>query len=67
MAARLPIFAKRDLDGFFGLAIDNLVQLLLILTLCGGLCGMAGDGAVYITAVRLFSSKTLVTHYTSTS
>lgn len=48
MATRLPIFAKRDLDGFFGLAIDNLVQLLLILALCGGLCGMAGEDSVFI-------------------
>src|SRR5690606_28600328 len=48
MAGRLPIFAKRDLDGLFGLAIDNLVQLLLILALCGGLCGMAGEDAVFI-------------------
>ncbi len=27
-------FVKGDLDGFFGLALDNLVQLLLIDTLC---------------------------------
>jgi len=37
----MRIFVKRDLDGFFGLFIDNLVQLLLIVTLCGGLCGMS--------------------------
>lgn len=48
MAGRLPIFAKRDLDSFFGLAIDNLVQLLLILALCGGLCGMSGDNEYFI-------------------
>ncbi|HOA75103.1 MAG TPA: NCS2 family permease, partial [Phycisphaerae bacterium] len=48
MAGRLPIFAKRDLDGFFGLAVDNLVQLLLILALCGGLVGMTGENAFYI-------------------
>lgn len=40
MSARLPLFVKRDLDGFFGLFIDNLVQLLLIVGLCQGLCGM---------------------------
>jgi AGZA family xanthine/uracil permease-like MFS transporter len=33
------------LDGFFGLFVDNLIQLLLILTLCSGLCGMTGDNA----------------------
>src|SRR5437667_12370384 len=27
-------FVRGDIDGFFGLAIDNLVQLLLIDTLC---------------------------------
>jgi AGZA family xanthine/uracil permease-like MFS transporter len=32
--------AKGDLDGFFGLFIDNLLQLLLILTLCPLLCGI---------------------------
>lgn len=32
-------FAKGDIDGFFGLFIDNLLQLLLIVTLCPILCG----------------------------
>ncbi len=35
---KLPIFCQGDLDGFFGLFVDNLVQLLLIVqltTLCG--------------------------------
>jgi adenine/guanine/hypoxanthine permease len=39
MQARYPVFVKRDLDGFFGLFVDNLVQLLLIVQLCG-LCGI---------------------------
>ena len=43
MSATYPIFVKRDLDGFFGLFLDNLVQLLLIVALCGGLCGMSGE------------------------
>ena len=38
-------FVRRDLDGFFGLFVDNLVQLLLIVALCGELCGMTGDDA----------------------
>ncbi len=46
----MRIFVKRDLDGFFGLFVDNLVQLLLIVTLCGGLCGMHGDDARFIYA-----------------
>lgn len=40
MSNRLPLFVKRDLDGFFGLFIDNLVQLLLIVALCEQTCGM---------------------------
>jgi AGZA family xanthine/uracil permease-like MFS transporter len=39
MQARYPVFVKRDLDGFFGLFVDNLVQLLLIVQLCS-LCGI---------------------------
>ncbi|MFQ5733353.1 MAG: NCS2 family permease, partial [Planctomycetaceae bacterium] len=31
---RLPLFSRGDLDGFFGLFVDNLVQLLLIVQLC---------------------------------
>ena len=42
MSNRLPMFVKRDLDGFFGLFIDNLVQLLLIVALCEMTCGMTG-------------------------
>ena len=34
-------FSKGDLDGFFGLFIDNLLQLLLIFTLCPFLCGIS--------------------------
>ncbi len=49
MPARYPLFVRRDLDGFFGLAIDNLVQMLLIVGLCGTLCGMSGDNAYFIT------------------
>ncbi len=44
----MHIFVKRDLDGFFGLAIDNLVQLLLIVSLCGAVCGMSGREEFYI-------------------
>jgi AGZA family xanthine/uracil permease-like MFS transporter len=51
--ARYPIFVKRDLDGFFGLAIDNLVQLLLIVTLCESMCGMTGTDAGIITELIL--------------
>lgn len=46
-ATLYPFFVRRDLDGFFGLFVDNLIQLLLILTLCSNpfLCGMTGDSS----------------------
>src|SRR4029450_5864520 len=34
---------RGDIDGFFGLAVDNLVQLLLIDTLCRGVLGFPAD------------------------
>ncbi len=49
MSAKYPLFVRRDLDGFFGLFIDNLVQLLLIMALCGGLCGMTGESGYFLT------------------
>ncbi|TWT42811.1 hypothetical protein KOR42_46150 [Thalassoglobus neptunius] len=39
----MKYFVKRDLDGFFGLFVDNLVQLLIIISFCTALCGMTGD------------------------
>src|SRR5436189_1324467 len=48
MSQTYPLFVKRDLDGFFGLLIDNLVQLLLIPLLCAQACGMTGDDSRYI-------------------
>ncbi len=49
MGVRYPIFVKRDLDGFFGLAINNLVQMLLIVGFCGAFCGMTGQDSYFIT------------------
>lgn len=42
-ANSLRLFQIRtgDLDGFFGLFVDNLLQLLLIFTLCPLLCGIS--------------------------
>src|SRR5919206_2685073 len=34
---------RGDIDGFFGLAVDNLVQLLLIDSLCRGVLGFPAD------------------------
>jgi len=34
-------FVKGDIDGFFGLAVDNLVQVLVITALCKTMCGMS--------------------------
>ncbi|MCZ7644770.1 MAG: NCS2 family permease [Planctomycetota bacterium] len=39
-------FVRGDVDGFFGLAVDNLIQLLLINELCQGVIGM-GPELVY--------------------
>src|SRR5881296_733100 len=39
-ASPLPLLVRGDLDGFFGLAVDNLIQFLLILDLCVGMCGL---------------------------
>jgi len=50
MAQRpMPWFTGGDLDGFFGLAIDNLIQFLLILGLCGGVLGF--DRALLLDSV----------------
>ena len=40
-APRLLRISKGDLDGLFGLFIDNLLQLLLIYTLCPQVCGIS--------------------------
>lgn len=32
-------FVRRDIDGFFGLALDNFIQILLIVSLCQGVLG----------------------------
>lgn len=40
--AGYPLFVKRDIDGFFGLAVDNLIQILLIVTLGKLLVGWTG-------------------------
>jgi AGZA family xanthine/uracil permease-like MFS transporter len=36
-------FVAGDIDGFFGLALDNLVQLLLIDALCRGVLGFSPE------------------------
>jgi len=48
MTQRAPYkwFVKGDLDGFFGLAVDNLVQVLVIVYLCKNLCGF-DDALLY--------------------
>ena len=38
-----PLFVLGDVDGFFGLAIDNLIQFLLIFGLCTGVLGFPID------------------------
>lgn len=36
-------FVRGDIDGFFGLFVDNLLQLMLIAVLCRDVCGMPAD------------------------
>ncbi len=36
-------FVRRDIDGFFGLALDNLIQILLIVDLCHFVLGFSPD------------------------
>ncbi|TLM68153.1 MAG: NCS2 family permease [Deltaproteobacteria bacterium] len=36
-------FVRGDIDGFFGLFVDNLLQLMLIAVLCGQVCGMPDE------------------------
>lgn len=38
-----PWFVRRDIDGFFGLGLDNLIQFILIGTLCHQVLGMPGE------------------------
>lgn len=40
---RMSWFVRGDLDGFFGLALDNLVQLLVINALCTHVLGFSSD------------------------
>src|SRR5437773_1835056 len=40
---RMRLFYRGDLDGFFGLALDNLVQLLLIEELCKQVLGFPAE------------------------
>ncbi|MCX6996942.1 MAG: NCS2 family permease [Kiritimatiellaeota bacterium] len=37
---RVGWFVRGDVDGFFGLFVDNLLQLMLITVLCGAVCGL---------------------------
>lgn len=37
---KAPWFVRSDIDGFFGLFIDNLLQLMLIAVLCKMVCGL---------------------------
>jgi AGZA family xanthine/uracil permease-like MFS transporter len=44
----MRLFHRGDVDGFFGLFVDNLAQLLLIAALCTALCGMSGENAHFV-------------------
>ena len=36
-------FVRQDVDGLLGLALDNLIQILLIVGLCRGLLGYSWE------------------------
>lgn len=36
-------FVRGDIDGFFGLFVDNLLQMMLIAVLCTNVCGMPSN------------------------
>ncbi len=38
-----PLFVAGDIDGFFGIAIDNIIQFLLVLMLCTGVLGFSSE------------------------
>src|SRR5262245_5415610 len=40
---RFNWFYAGDIDGFFGLFVDNLLQLLLIQVLCTAVCGLPAE------------------------
>ena len=39
----MKAFVKGDIDGFLGLALDNVVQILIIIGLCQGVLGFDQD------------------------
>ena len=43
MRGTSPWIVKKDIDGFFGLGLDNLIQFILIGTLCQQVLGMPGE------------------------
>lgn len=43
LAERFRWWQRGDLDGFFGLFVDNLIQLILIVVLCGAVLNMPGE------------------------
>lgn len=43
MKGAQPWFVSGDVDGFFGLAVDNLIQFLLVLGLCIGVLGFSPE------------------------
>lgn len=40
VSMKIGWFVRGDIDGFFGLFVDNLLQLMLIAVLCGNVCAM---------------------------
>jgi AGZA family xanthine/uracil permease-like MFS transporter len=48
LKSRDPWFVRGDLDGFFGLFVDNLLQLMLIGVLCSAICGFPAEAVTRV-------------------
>jgi hypothetical protein len=59
-----PWIVSGDVDGFFGIAVDNLIQFLLILALCTAVLGFSSElviGTILPGAALSISSATSTT------
>ena len=41
-----PLLVAGDVDGFLGIAVDNIIQFLLVLVLCTGVLGLPPSLAI---------------------
>ncbi len=56
-------FVRRDIDGLFGLALDNFIQILLIVSLCQGVLGFPASivyGRILLPSGNQFDCRQLL-------